>query len=201
MLDMESYKDLIKDPIAWRIWSQYFKRANYVLSTLPQPEREEILQELAKEIYEDFTNDAAFDDAHRMLDAIEKLGEPEEYLKPIVSDIKLSWILSRYNPINILKKIFHAPFTSFREFCFSMFMGFGYLFLFGVFIFSLLKIFIPETGIYLDSNGALSIRFSSEFNSTELFGYWLIPIGIAISLLIYIALTNILKHFSDVQDR
>ena len=198
---MDSYKDLIKDPTAWRIWDQYFKRTNYVLNELPREQREEINKEIAEKIYANFTMDGAFDDAHRMLDAVESLGEPEEYLKSIISDIKLSRILSRYNPVNIIRSIFHSPFTGFREFCFSALIGIGYLFLLALFFFSLLKIFIPGTGIYIESNGALFIGFSARPDSTELLGYWLIPAGMILSLVIYIALTNILKHFSDIQDR
>jgi hypothetical protein len=198
---MEDYKQLIKDPIALRIWNQYFKHANYVLSAVLEPQREEILNELKKKLYENFTIDGAFDDAHRMLDAIETLGQPDEYLKPIISDIILSRILTRYSPINILKKLLHSPFYSFKRFLFSILMGLGYLFLTIVFMFSILKVFIPETGLYLHESGGISIRICSDINSTELLGYWLIPIGITLSLLMYITLTNILKHVSDVKDQ
>ena len=167
---MENYKELIKDPVTLRIWSQYFKRADYVLQAVPEPEKDEIVDELKKKLYEDFTIDGAFDDAHRMLDAIDKLGEPEDYLKPIVSDIKLSNILSRYSPLDIIKKLYHAPFSSMRQFLFCILMSLGYILLTIILIVSILKIFVPELGLYINDSGEIFFGFSSGINATELLG-------------------------------
>jgi uncharacterized membrane protein len=198
---MEEYKQLIKDPITLRIWTQYFNRVKYVLDTIPIAQRDEIIDELKRQLYDNFITDDDFDDAHRMLNAIDKLGQPEEYAKPIVRDVVLSQIMHRYSPLIIFKRLFQAPFSSFRQLLFSLFMALGYVLLTIVFLISLLKIFVPGTGLYLHDSGELSFGFSPHFNTTEILGYWLIPIGITLSLLMYIALTNILKHISDVKDQ
>jgi uncharacterized membrane protein len=186
----------IQDPVALRIWNQYFKRVDYVLNSVPPLQREEITMELRHQLYEHYTIDDAFTEADKMLNAIDKLGEPEEYLKPIIEDIKVSEVLVRYNPVDVFKKLFDEPFANLRQFLFCTVMLLGYIFLFLIFLISILKIIIPEIGVYFHESGGISIGITSDPNAVELLGYWLIPIGLIFSSIMYIALTKILEHIS-----
>ena len=186
----------IQDPIALRIWNQYFKRVDYVLKSVTLTQREEIVIELRHQLYENYVLDDAFTEADKMLNAIDKLGEPEAYLKPIIEDIKVSEVLMRYYPMAIFKKLFHTPFTNLRQLLFCTVMLLGYIFLLLVFLISILKIIIPEIGVYFHESGGISIGITSDPNAVELLGYWLIPIGLIFSSIMYIALTKILEHIS-----
>ena len=186
----------IEDPIAMRIWDQYFKRVDYVLQSVVPDQQQKIIKELRQQLYAYYIVDEGFSDPERMLNAVDKLGEPESYLKSIIEDIKVREALLRYNPIVILKQLFHAPFSNLRQFLFCCIMGAGYLFLFLLFLLSVLKICIPEIGLYFHDSGGISVGITSDPHAVELLGKWLIPLGVIFSVMMYIALTKILEHIS-----
>jgi uncharacterized membrane protein len=73
---------------------------------LPPKDQQEVLLELNSHIYEGLKHKTQQSEIDRLLDILEKLGEPEEVLKPLVADKKIEQATSTFNPIHLAKALF-----------------------------------------------------------------------------------------------
>jgi hypothetical protein len=65
----------------------------------------------------------------------------------------------------------------------SMLMGFGYLLSFFFLIAAVMKLFYPQyVGFYITDSGWPVIGYIDAEGFTEILGYWLTPIGLAIAI-------------------
>ena len=97
------------------------------------------------------------------------------------------------NPKTILKGLYYYLFGSIKRFFVSLFFSIGYLMAITFGIMAILKPFFPNNvGVFLDKDGFLNIGIIGDSSSlqTDILGYWIIPIGIVICLLIYLGLTK-----------
>lgn len=190
----------LTDPVAIRVWRNYMKRINHLVISLPSEQRDEILLEIESHLFESISHASENKEVEKLLDGIEKLGEPEIFLKPIVKERKISNVLQTYSPISVIRNFIFNPFENLKRFALNVLLGVGYFFLFIVFVISILKIFFPEVGLFVYPNGAWNLGVADDPAARELLGNWLIPGGITISIVLYIFLARLLQKLNKKRE-
>jgi hypothetical protein len=79
------------------------KRVIKATNSLSTENQNDIYMEINSHIYESLQNKKNENEIELTLDIIERLGIPEEVLKPLVADKKLEQATKTFNPIHILK--------------------------------------------------------------------------------------------------
>lgn len=186
---------LFSDKLTQKIWSQYFRRVRHFSKSLNSDIQQDLKLEIQDHLYASFRNETGESEAERLLNAIDKIGNPEEYIKPMIAGRLLVDASQTFNPKMIAKGLYYYIQKGVKNFLFSLLFFFGYFIVLIISLLTILKIFCPEyVGIFLHSNGKYSYGFdANSVNTTELLGYWFIPIGIVLSLLLYVGLTKLLK--------
>jgi hypothetical protein len=179
---------------SYALYTRYIQRVRKNISSLPDNEIEEIIAELDSHIYEALQlNDYRQDSEFQTLEAIlNRLGQPESYLTPLIAKKKLVSAFSKYNIINILRAIFLIFRTTGKYFVISIL----YLFILTFGIVVIAKLLYPQkTGFFIKDGQMLGIGYLYKINTdaTELLGYWLIPIMLVLIVLFYLIITFIFR--------
>lgn len=189
-------EELFSDKVAAKIWNQYFRRVNRFSKTLDKDQQEELHLEIQDHLYESFKQETGESEAVRLLNAIDKIGDPEEYIKPMVTDRLLSSASRTLNPKTILKGLYYNLLGSIERFFVSLFFIIGYIIAITFGSMAILKLFFPKNVgwfIYNSGGHAFGVIGDPINIRTEILGYWIIPIGIVLSLLLYLLLTRSLR--------
>ena len=100
-----------------------------------------------------------------------------------------------FNPKMIAQGLYYHIWGSVKNFLSSLIFFFGYSIVLTLGLLTILKIILPQyVGIFFHKNGGHSIGFdANSVNATEVLGYWFIPIGIFLTIILYMGLTRLLK--------
>ena len=187
---MKFKKIELKDKNAQRVYDNYINSLKNVLKPILDSDKEEILMEFNSHIYEHIQNNKSKLEIDNLLNTIEKLGSPEEVLKPLIADKLLERATKSFNPLQILKALL-----------LNLTNGVSYIIFFllylslGTFIFLIFaKLFISNVGMYFKEGKFRAIGFfkgSSEYQ--EVLGYWFIPVMILLTVTLFIIITLLLK--------
>lgn len=177
-----------------KIYNSYIQRVKRVTKSLSAVDRDEILLEINSHIYEGIQQKKDNNEIDSLLDVIERLGEPEVVLKPLVADKKLTEATKTLNPIHIFKALILNLKNGFIYFIFSIL----YLSLFGFIYAVIIKIINPkEVGLFI-GNG--TVETLGTYKSTdpndgvnEVLGNWFIPVMLICAILLFIIITFLLK--------
>lgn len=189
-------EELFSDKVAAKIWNQYFSRINRFSKTLNKDQQEELQLEIQDHLYESFKQETGESEPVKLLNAIDKIGDPEEYIKPLVADMLLSSASRTLNPKTIIKGLYYNIFEGIKHLFVSLFFVIGYLIAITFGSMAILKLFFPKNvGFFIYKSGghAFGIIGDPINVRTEILGYWIIPIGIVLSLLLYFLLTRSLR--------
>ncbi len=190
-----------------KILKNYLAELKSKLKYLPVPERQETLDELHSDILSELQEQKAENPSMEikfLLSILEKLGKPFEVVDEILSK-KLTSFQKHY-PRRLLtftcKALLGAVIVSFTSFLSLILYFYGFLNL----AMAILKPFIPERiGLFIANQSfhSYGILLKSSMAGTgttriqatsELFGYWIIPIGIILGgVLIFSANFLIIK--------
>jgi len=186
---------IFKDPGSIKVWQNYFKRVDKVITALDVQSANETRLELQNHLYESYLEQEAKDEISRLLAAIEHLGEPEDFLKIVVSEKLLQrgtrtlspWLLFKgllYNISGSLKSLLRT----------SLFMAI-YLLIFIFGLMSLTKFIIPQNvGLFLWPDGSWNFGIISyTMGAREILGFWVVPISIIIVFALYYLTTQVLR--------
>ena len=182
----------IKNELAQKIWNHFEKELDHKVKNLPQEERQDVKLEILSHLYESSINDEAKKEESRLINAIERLGTPEEYLTPLVSDILLNLKTKSGNPLAIAKSLSKNIQKSLIQTLTTIVFGVLYLFIIMIFIMSISHIFNPEVGLWLHQSGGISLSFETQENSTQWLPKWFSLIGFCVSIGCYLLLNNLL---------
>ena len=186
-------KPTFEDALSEKLWTGYFKRVKRILKSLPQAVREELLLELEGHLAESFDQSPGDREPDRLQAALESIGDPEEFLRPLMADRLLEDASRTFSPRTILlAAVYNLSLGVFR-FVMACVLGFGYLLAFMLVLSGLAKIVDPvHSGLFIKSNGipVMGIVDNPELYSKNLFGLWYIPLSIAAAVLLYIGLTK-----------
>ncbi|MEH3114123.1 HAAS signaling domain-containing protein [Pedobacter terrae] len=180
------------DQSAERIYKDYLYRIRKEVKGLNQPNQDEILMELNSHIYENLQENQTGNEVEKLLNILEKLGRPEEILKPLVADKKLAEATRTFNPIHVLKALLLNLTNGVSYIIFFIL----YLFLFGFVFLIGAKIWNPsQVGFFYKPDEVFIIGLSKGLvnPADELLGNWFIPAMAISAITLYLIITLLLK--------
>lgn len=180
------------DQSAERIYKDYLYRIRKEVKGLNQQNQYEILMELNSHIYENLQEHPTGNEVEKLLNILEKLGRPEEILKPLVADKKLEEATKTFNPIHVFKALLLNLTNGISYIIFFIL----YLFLFGFVFLIGAKILSPkEVGFFYKPGEVFVLGLSKGLvhPSDELLGNWFIPAMAVSTIALYFIITLLLK--------
>ncbi|WP_412467350.1 HAAS signaling domain-containing protein [Pedobacter sp. KLB.chiD] len=181
-----------KDQSAERIYQDYLYRIRKEVKGLNQQNQDEILMELNSHIYENLQEHPTGNEVEKLLNILEKLGRPEEILKPLVADKKLTEATQTFNPIAVFKALLLNLTNGISYIIFFIL----YLFLFGFVFLIGAKIWNPsQVGFFYKPGEVFIIGLSKGLvnPADEILGNWFIPVMIIVTVALYFMITLLLK--------
>lgn len=179
-----------------RIYKDYIKRVSAATKTLSKENQQEILLEINSHIFESISaNLNESEEIEKLLNVLEKLGQPEIFLKPLIAEKKLEEATKTFNPLKLLKALILniGNGISYVIFFVMYLFVFAFIFLIGA------KIFNPNNvgffyrphdvfilGLYKNSEG-------KTYNEYEQLGYWFIPIMFSAAIILYFLINFFIK--------
>ena len=152
----------IESEVAQKVWRQFVRELDHKLKPLPSDSREDIRLEIMSHLYESAQNDGAGTEDMRFLNAIERLGDPDDYLTPLVADIQLFQQAVKGNPAAIGRSLLKYARQSVGFALVTFLFGFAYAFLAMIVILGLSHFFMPDAGLWIHDSGSLTFSFESQ---------------------------------------
>jgi uncharacterized membrane protein len=188
-----------------RIYNDYMKRIRKATASLSKIDQDDIYMEFNSHIYESIHRKKDGNEIDLLLDIIEKLGLPEEVLKPLVADKKLEQATKTFNPIHVFKALV-LNFTNGVSYIFFFVL---YLFLFGFVFLIFAKIYNPSlVGLYMKKDsfsvfvlGMINPESQIKNNIHEVLGNWFIPVMLLSIVLFYFLITLLLKFKKSINQK
>jgi len=175
---------IFTNPTAQRIYDDYFKRVSRCVRILAKDDQHEIMMEFNSHVYEATHGALPADEVDVLMDALEKLGAPEEVLQPAIAHKKVKQATRSFNP----KHIIQALYLNITNGIGYLIFGLVYLLIiaFGFLIFAKL-IFPKHTGLFIKDDHFLAFGFTTDLpaGNTELLGNWFIVTILALMLVFY----------------
>ena len=188
-----------------RIYNDYMKRIRNATSSLSKINQDDIYMEFNSHIFEAIQHKKETNEIDALLDIIEKLGTPEEVLKPLVADRKLEQATKTFNPVHVFKALI-LNFTNGISYIFFFIL---YLFLFGFVFLIFAKIFNPSlVGLYMKKDsfsvfvlGIMNPEHQIKNQTYEVLGNWFIPVMLLSIVLFYFIITLLLKLKKSINQK
>jgi len=188
-----------------RIYSDYMKRVKKATASLSKINQDDIYMEFNSHIFEAIQYKKEANEIDTLLDIIEKLGIPEEVLKPLVADKKLEQATKTFNPVHVFKALI-LNFTNGISYIFFFVL---YLFLFGFVFLIFAKIFNPSlVGLYMKKDsfsvfvlGIINPEDQIKNQTYEVLGNWFIPVMLLSIVLFYFLITLLLKFKKSINQK
>ncbi len=178
-----------------RIYQDYLKRIDRVTKGLPKKDQKEVLMEFNSHIYEGLQQNINTNEIDRLLDILEKLGSPEEVLKPLIADKKMEQATRTFNPLHMVKALALNVTNGISYVIFFVL----YLMLFGFVFLIYSKLTNPvETGLFFDGNhfqalGRINPGYIKGTQIHEVLGQWFIPVMLLSLIVFYLLITLLLR--------
>ena len=185
----------ITGDVAQKVWDNFERDLLHKLKSLPEPDRTEISLEILSHLYYSAQSDPALSEEEKYVNAIERLGSPDEYLKPLVDDILLYTSLHKGNPVAVFSSLQKLASRGLLHILGTFILGFGYFTVIMLFIMAVLHMVDPGVGVWRHENGNLSFSFSTQPDSVQWIPAYFTPVGIAISFTGYWLLNRVLRMF------
>ncbi len=176
---------------AKKIYESYIGRARKTLNVLSKQDRTDIMMEINSHIYEGLEQSIGENEVEKIIRITHSLGNPEEFLKPIIAQKKLGEATRTYNP----KHIFQAIYLNIRNGVLFSVFALLYLGLIGFLILIISKIRYPqETGLFLNDGKFEALgRLRTTENVEEVLGDFFIPAMFLMMLGLYLLVTFLLR--------
>lgn len=184
-----------KEDASRRIYLSYMKRIERMIKPLSKTDQTEVLLEFNSHIFEGLVHKRQKNEIVKLIDILDKLGNPEEVLKPLIADKKLEEATRTFNPIHLFK----ALALNISNGVSYLIFGILYLSLFGFIFLIYAKLNNPDgVGLFMKNNsfmalGKLNDGYLRNPNIYEVLGNWFIPTMIFSILLFYLLITLLLK--------
>jgi len=173
-----------------KLYHNYIKRIKKQIAILPKEDQLDLLMEFNSHIFEGLQKKKETSETEKLIDVLDKLGNPEDILKSTVAEKKLVQATKTFNPVHI----FRALVLNIANGVSYLFFSILYIFLlaFGFLIFQ--KIINPtKVGLYFEKGKFAVLGKTSEPTATEMLGNWFIPVMIICAVTLYFIITLLLK--------
>ena len=177
-----------------RNWDSYFRRVDRALDRLPSEEAGEIRAELEAHAHSLFEGMEDGDVVAALERALQKLGEPEDYVAAIAADWWLTNANSNRTVSNVLKAIFFNIGSGIRRSLIAALLSLGLLFSASLVFVGVLKLFLwDQVGLFLYEDSGFSFGWVPEHGaSNEVLGIGFIPISFALAWGLYRIVSKLL---------
>ncbi|SEK75782.1 HAAS signaling domain-containing protein [Parapedobacter koreensis] len=185
------------DKTANKIYQLYIKRVKKVSKGLPEEDKDDILMEINSHIYEAMQRVHVKEatEADKLLDILDRFGEPEDVLRPLIAEKKLRQATTTFNPVHIVKALALNVTNGVAYIIFSLL----YLFLFTfVFVIGAKILYPKEVGLFFQDGsfyllGIIDPKYRQKYGVEEVLGNWFIPAMLLVSVVFYVLTTLILR--------
>lgn len=183
------------DREAERRWRLYFERVDRLVG-LTGGSAADVRDELEDHLAESFSLAQEAGEIARLDAAIRRLGEPEDYLRPLVADGLIERATARLDPVALARGLYHAIRLGSARMAVGVAFAIGYLTLFAFIAMALLRpLWGGHVGLYRWPDGTIQFGFLRDTTAAvDLLGDWTIPAVLAASGLIYLSLTRGLRR-------
>ncbi len=186
------------DPVARLRWDAYFAEVGRLLARAGA-DTAELRGELEAHVADSMTAGLGGSELDRLDLALSRLGQPADYLRPLIADQLIERGTRSYSPSLIARGLSHSVLAGSRRAAIALGFGLGYLLLA---IFAGMAILKPlwgeHVGLFRNADGTVSVGIvARSARSQELLGWWSIPITLLLTGLLYLALTKglrLLRH-------
>lgn len=184
------------DPAARFRWDGYFADVNRLLART-DAEATELRYDLEVHVVDSMAATPGESELARLNMALARLGQPIDYLRPLLADELIERGTRTYNPIKIARGLSYAVMAGSRRMAIGLGFGLGYLL---IAIFAGMAVLKPlwgeHVGVFRNIDGTISAGIVAQSDGArELLGWWSIPIAIVLAALLYVALTKGLRAF------
>lgn len=184
-----------------RVYNDYMKRIKKATNSLSKQDQEDIYMEFNSHIFEAIQHNNQTNEIDVLLDILDKLGTPEEVLRPLVADKKLEQATKTFHPLHVFKALL-LNFTNGISYVIFFIL---YLFLFAFVFLIFAKIINPsEVGLYYRDASYIVLGISKNANQygiSEVLGNWFIPVMLLSIILFYIIITLLLKIKKSINQK
>ncbi|MFW0739867.1 hypothetical protein [Flavobacterium sp. T12S277] len=175
------------------IYENYLKQIQSATKKLSKVDQEDILLELNSHIYQSLSLQIDKDnEVGNLLNVLDKIGIPNDVLKPLIAEKKLVQATTTFNPFHVLQALTLNISNGIIYIAFSI--VYFLLFIFG--IMTIAKLFYPSSIGFFYKEGEIFKYggFSNEnVKQYEVLGDWFIPITLIICVMCYFLITLLLK--------
>ena len=183
---MEFKKIQFKNADSQKIYENYLKQIQSAIKKLNQEDQNDILMEMNSHIYESMSkNEDENDELKNLINTLDKIGIPNDVLKPLVAEKKLNQATKTFNPIHIFEALILN--FSYGIIYFIFFILYLFLFSFVVLIFA--KLFYPNNVGFFYKKGEIfqygGFIENEKLQNYEILGNWFIPVTILLAILFY----------------
>jgi hypothetical protein len=182
----------IDSEIALKVWNNFERELAHKLKPLPVDEANDVRLEILGHLYDSACNDQAESEESRLINAIERLGDPDEYLTPLIADILLQQKTKKGYPLAILESFLIAASRGLIHMLIIMMMGFAYFNVMMVFVMSIMHLTDPDVGLWLYETGGYALSFEAQTGGVQWLPQWSSLVGIVLSVSAYWLLNKIL---------
>lgn len=173
-----------------RVYDDYIGRVKRVTAGLLADDRQDVLMEFNSHIYEGMQRRSSDAEIDALLDLIDKLGVPEEVLKPLVAEKKLYQATKTFNPIHVFKALILNVSNGISYVLLSLLYLFQFAFIFLIFA----KLYNPAgVGLFFDEDGFRAVGMVSGQGAREVLGGWFIPLMLLAAGLLYVITTLLMR--------
>lgn len=170
-------------PEAQRIYDNYIRRSARILAILSDEDKEDCLMEINSHIYEFVEAHPHESEITRLLNALERLGEPEQTLREVIATKKIDQAVKTFN----LKHLIQALALNFRNGIAYVVLSVMTLLLIAFPSLIVLKIVYPDDTGYFRGNGESNFGYIAvgHEGQTEMLGFWFIPMMLGFCAVFY----------------
>lgn len=176
---------------AQKIYNNYLNRAQRTISVLSSEDSTEILMEINSHIFEGMEKNKNEPEVDRLIAITHGLGDPEEFLKPMIAQKKLGEATRTFNP----KHIFQAIILNFKNGVLYSIFALLYICLAGFVFLIISEILYPgETGLFIHDGKFQALgRLKTTEATTEILGNYFIPAMALSAIVLYLLITILMR--------
>lgn len=181
-------------PAAAKAWARYHAELDRLLG-LAGLDAGPLAQDLSGRLHAAYLAEPGERELPRLLAAIRKVGTPAEALRLPLAAGLLDRGSRGFRPLVLARGLWHALFTGGRGVVIGGVFALGYATAAALAAVALLKpVMFGGVGLVRDYDGRLRLgRAYEDLGSTELLGWWAVPLGLTLAAALYLVLTLLMR--------
>ncbi len=183
----------IKTGVAQKVWQNFDRELIYKLRPLPKAEQQDIRLEILSHLYDSALNDNADSEEIRLINAIARLGDPDDYLQPLVAEILLMQKAIKGHPLAITKSLFINAQKGLINALLTLLLGIGYFWIVMIFLMAVMHFGDADIGLWFYDSGDFALSFEAQPGAVQWQPKWFSVIGLAVSISGYYLLNTLLS--------